>query len=341
MVGVQNLNLSKVIQNMDLNGKSILVTGGTGSFGQRCCLTLARRYDLERLIIFSRDEEKQFEMMARFNGDNLSYVIGDVRDRRRLLEAAEGVHVIIHAAALKQVPQAEYNPYEYVKTNIMGTQNVIEVACETGVERVITTSTDKAVNPLNHYGATKLCADKLFIAANYSRSKRKIKFACVRMGNLIGSRGSVIPIIRKMSESGKVTVTDPRMNRFWLTLDKAVDFVLARVQDMQGGEVFVPLTPTMKLTDLVEAVAPGCKLKVSGIRSGEKLDEILISKHEARQTVRFKDYFAVLPDYADVAEYAASTGSTPVEEDFEYSSTDFSLEMGIEQMRKILQKEGI
>lgn len=341
MVGFQNLNLSKVIQNMDLNGKSILVTGGTGSFGQRCCLTLVRSYDLERLIIFSRDEEKQFEMMAKLNGDNLSYVIGDVRDRPRLLEAAEDVHVIIHAAALKQVPQAEYNPYEYVKTNVMGTQNVIEVACETGVERVITTSTDKAVNPLNHYGATKLCADKLFIAANYSRSKRKIKFACVRMGNLIGSRGSVIPIIRKMSESGKMTITDPRMTRFWLTLDQAVGFVLARIQDMRGGEVFVPLTHTMKLTDLVEAVAPGCKVEVSGIRSGEKLDEILISKHEARQTVRFKDYLVVLPGYADVAEYAATTGSTLVEEDFEYSSTDSSLEMSIEQMRKILQKEGI
>lgn len=326
---------------MDLNGKSILVTGGTGSFGQRCCLTLARRYDLERLIIFSRDEEKQFEMMAKFNGDKLSYVIGDVRDRPRLLEAAEGVQVIIHAAALKQVPQAEYNPYEYVKTNIMGTQNVIEVACQTGVERVITTSTDKAVNPLNHYGATKLCADKLFIAANYSRSKRKIKFACVRMGNLIGSRGSVIPIIKKMSESGKVTVTDPRMTRFWLTLDHAVDFVLARVQDMQGGEVLVPLTPTMKLTDLVEAVAPGCKVEISGIRPGEKLDEILISKQEARQTVRFKDHFVVLPDYADVSEYIASTGSTPVEGDFEYSSTDSSLGMSIEQMREILRKEGI
>ena len=341
MVGFQNLNLSKVIQDMDLNGKSILVTGGTGSFGQRCCLTLARSYDLERLIIFSRDEEKQFEMMAKLNGDNLSYVIGDVRDRPRLLEAAEGVHVIIHAAALKQVPQAEYNPYEYVKTNIMGTQNVIEVACETGVERVITTSTDKAVNPLNHYGATKLCADKLFIAANYSRSKRKIKFACVRMGNLIGSRGSVIPIIRKMSESGKMTITDPRMTRFWLTLDQAVGFVLARILDMRGGEVFVPLTHTMKLTDLVEAVAPGCKVEVSGIRSGEKLDEILISKHEARQTVRFKDYLVVLPGYADVAEYAATTGSTLVEEDFEYSSTDSSLEMSIEQMRQILEKEGI
>jgi UDP-N-acetylglucosamine 4,6-dehydratase len=326
---------------MDLNGKTILVTGGTGSFGQRCCQFLYQRYKLKKLIVFSRDETKQFEMMSRFNNGKVRFVIGDVRDRRRLLEASHGVEVIIHAAALKQVPQAEYNPFEYVKTNVLGTQNVIEVACEAGVDRVIITSTDKAVNPLNHYGATKLCADKLFIAANYNMSELHTRFACVRMGNLIGSRGSVIPIIRKMSKSGKVTITDPRMSRFWLTLDQAVDFVLARLQDMRGGEVFVPRTPVMNLTELIEAVAPGCQVEITGIRPGEKIDEILISRHEARQTVAFGDYYAVLPDYADIKEYISSTGGKPVGEGFEYTSTETACRMSIEEMRKILEKEGI
>ncbi|HUU27803.1 MAG TPA: UDP-N-acetylglucosamine 4,6-dehydratase (inverting) [archaeon] len=326
---------------MDLNGKTILVTGGTGSFGQRCCQALYRRYDLKKLIIFSRDESKQFKMMSHFNNGRVRFVIGDVRDGRRLLEAAHGVDAIIHAAALKQVPQAEYNPFEYVKTNILGTQNVIEVACEAGVDRVITTSTDKAVNPLNHYGATKLCADKLFIAANYYMSEYNIRFACVRMGNLIGSRGSVIPVIREMSKSGKVTITDPRMSRFWLTLDQSVDFVLARLQDMQGGEIFVPRTPTMKLTELLETVAPGCEVEVTGIRPGEKIDEILISRHEARQTVKFKDYYVVLPDYTNVVEYARKTGSEPVADDFEYTSNDDSYPLKKEEMQRILEREKI
>ena len=326
---------------MELDGKSILITGGTGSFGQRCSFTLMKRYDLNRLIIFSRDETKQFEMMSRLHNGKVRYVIGDVRDRSRLLEAAEDMDVIIHAAALKQVPQAEYNPYEYVKTNIYGTQNVIEVAREARVGRVITTSTDKAVNPLNHYGATKLCADKLFIAANYHRPKGDILFACVRMGNLIGSRGSVIPVFRRMQREGKITITDPGMTRFWLTLDQAVDFVLARLQDMRGGEVFVPRTPTMKLTDLVQAVAPGCKVEVSGIRPGEKIDEELISCHEARQTVDFGAYFAVLPDYADVEQYARETGSHPVSRDFEYTSREGADKLTVEEMRIILLREKI
>jgi len=326
---------------MDLNDKTILVTGGTGSFGQRCCQFLYQRYKLKKLIIFSRDETKQFEMMSRFNNGRVRFVIGDVRDRRRLLEASHGVEAIIHAAALKQVPQAEYNPFEYVKTNILGTQNVIEVACETGVKRVITTSTDKAVNPLNHYGATKLCADKLFISANYYMSGKNILFSCVRMGNLIGSRGSVIPIFRQMSRSGKITITDPRMTRFWLTLDQAVEFVLARLMDMRGGEIFVPSTPTMKLTDLIKAISPDCLIEVTGVRPGEKIDEILISKQEARQTVRLGDYFAVLPDYADINKYLADTGGSQVEEGFEYTSIDPRYALSINQMRKILAQEGL
>jgi UDP-N-acetylglucosamine 4,6-dehydratase/5-epimerase len=324
---------------MDFNGKSVLVTGGTGSFGQRCCEKLHRNFKLKNLIVLSRDESKQFEMMPRFRHNNTRFVIGDVRDKDRLLDAVEGVDLIIHAAALKQVPQAEYNPYEYVKTNIQGTQNIIEVARAAGVKRVITTSTDKAVNPLNHYGATKLCADKLFIAANYYISRTN--FACVRMGNLIGSRGSVIPILRRMSRTGKVTITDPLMTRFWLTLDDAVDFVLARLADMRGGEIFVPKGPTMKMTDVMEAVAPGCEIEITGKRPGEKIDEILISRHEACQSVSFKDYFVVLPDYEDVNKYAEETGATPVDPDYEYTSIDNSNPMSIEQLRKIMKKEGI
>jgi len=329
------------VDRISLDGKSILVTGGTGSFGQRCCRRLLDNFDLKRLTIFSRDETKQFEMMPQFNGGRVRYVIGDIRDRARLLEASDGVDLIIHAAALKQVPQAEYNPFEYVKTNVLGTQNVIEVAREVGVERVITTSTDKAVNPLNHYGATKLCADKLFIAANYYMSARDIRFACVRMGNLIGSRGSVIPVLRRMSRSGRVTITDPRMTRFWYALDDAVDFVIARLCDMQGGEVFVPKTPTMSLVDLVEAIAPGVEMQIVGIRPGEKLDEILVSAPEARQTVEFDGYFAVLPDYADVESYLQTSGSRRVPENFEYLSTDRHYIMDIERLRQIMQREGI
>jgi len=324
---------------MYFNGKSILVTGGTGSFGQRCCDILYKRFKLKKLIIFSRDESKQFEMMPRFHHNNTRFVIGDVRDKARLLDAAEGVDLIIHAAALKQVPQAEYNPFEYVKTNIQGTQNIIEVANDAGVQRVIHTSTDKAVNPLNHYGATKLCADKLFIAANYYINK--VCFACVRMGNLIGSRGSVIPILRRMSKSGKVTITDPHMTRFWLTLDEAVDFVLDRLADMRGGEIFVPRTPTMKMIEVVEAVAPGSEVEVTGRRPGEKIDEILISRHEACQTVRFKDYYVVLPDYAEVKKYLVETGGELVEPDFEYTSVDTSNQLSIERLQKILEKEKI
>lgn len=326
---------------MDLDGASVLITGGTGSFGQRCCRVLTERFDLSRLIVFSRDETKQFEMMSWLRNDKVRYVIGDVRDKARLLEVSGGVDAIIHAAALKQVPQAEYNPYEYVKTNITGTQNVIDVAGAVGVKRVITTSTDKAVNPLNHYGATKLCADKLFISANFYKSASGTLFACTRMGNLIGSRGSVIPVFRKMSAQGKVTITDPAMTRFYLTLDEAVDFVLGRLQDMRGGEIFVPRTGTMKLTDLVEAVAPGAKVEVVGIRPGEKLDEELINRHEARQTVSFDDYFAVLPDYADVAEYASATGGATLPEGFEYTSTNADRSITIERMREILLREGI
>jgi len=329
------------VDRISLDGKSVLVTGGTGSFGQRCCRKLLNEFDLKRLTVFSRDETKQFEMMAQFNGGRVRYVIGDIRDRSRLLEAADGTDYIIHAAALKQVPQAEYNPFEYVKTNILGTQNVIEVAREASVKRVITTSTDKAVNPLNHYGATKLCADKLFIAANYYMSARDIRFACVRMGNLIGSRGSVIPILRRMSRSGRVTITDPRMTRFWYDLDDAVNFVIARLLDMHGGEVFVPKTPAMSLVDLVKAVAPGAEMEIVGIRPGEKLDEILVSRPEARQTVEFEGYYAVLPDYAEVERYVETTGARHVSADFEYTSTDPQHLMSVSSLRRILEREGI
>ena len=327
---------------MELKGKKILLTGGTGSFGQKCCQILIEEYQPKELVIFSRDESKQFDMMRKFQVPNIRFVIGDIRDRQRLLEACHGIDVIIHAAALKQVPQAEYNPFEYVKTNVIGTENVIEVARECGVRRIIATSTDKAVHPLNHYGATKLCADKLFVSANYYVNGSDIRFACVRMGNLIGSRGSVIPIFREMSKTGRVTITDKRMTRFWLTLDSAVRFVLNRLQDMQGGEIFVPDSPTMSLVDLVKAIAPGVEIEYIGIRPGEKIDEILISRHESSQAVRFPEgFFAVLPNYLDLDDYISGTGSAKLPEGYEYDSTDPHNTLSIEKMRDILDNEDI
>ena len=282
---------------MTLDDKTILVTGGTGSFGRKFVQIALSRYEPRRVIVFSRDELKQHEMSKEFADPRLRFFLGDVRDRDRLHRAFEAsVDIVVHAAALKQVPACEYNPFEAIKTNVLGAQNIIEAAIDRGVPKVVAISTDKAVNPINLYGATKLCAEKLFVQGNVYAGPRPTRFSCVRYGNVLGSRGSVVPVFLEQRRTGKVTVTDPRMTRFWLTLEQGVEFVIHCVELMQGGEIFVPRIPSMKIGDLVEAVAPGCEVSFSGIRPGEKINEVLISEDEARHTVAQEDMFAIFPE---------------------------------------------
>jgi UDP-N-acetylglucosamine 4,6-dehydratase len=281
---------------MDWNKQVVLVTGGTGSFGKKFVEVMLREYHPAKLIIFSRDELKQHEMrVAGFNHPSLRYFIGDVRDLDRLRRAMNGVDIVIHAAALKQVPACEYNPMEAIKTNILGSSNVIEAALDLGVEKVVALSTDKAVNPVNLYGTTKLAAEKLFVQSNAYAAGSKTRFSCVRYGNVVGSRGSVIPIFIKQRQNGKLTITDERMTRFWLTLEQGVRFVIRCTELMHGGEVFVPKIPSMKIADLARAIAPGVEIEVIGIRSGEKVHELLIHEDEARTTVELDDMFIVQP----------------------------------------------
>ncbi len=282
----------------DLNDKTILVTGGTGSFGKRFVRTILARCKPRKLIIFSRDELKQHEMRRQYPdspGSFVRYFIGDVRDRDRLMRAFHGVDMVVHAAALKQVPACEYNPFEAVQTNIIGAQNVVDTAIDCGVKRVIALSTDKAVNPVNLYGATKLVAEKLFVQGNSYARMGGTRLSCVRYGNVVGSRGSVIPLFKEQRKTGRVTVTDLRMTRFWITLEQGVDFVLRCAAQMHGGEVFVPKVPSMRITDLAEAVAPGCRIELLGIRPGEKVHEVLVAEDEARQTVELDDMYVITP----------------------------------------------
>jgi len=278
-----------------LKDKSIMITGGTGSFGKKCVEILLKIGAPRKLIILSRDEFKQHEMQQQFNHPSLRFFIGDVRDRDRLLRAMDDVDIVIHAAALKQVPACERDPFEAVKTNIMGAVNVIDAAVDSGVKRVIALSTDKAVNPANLYGATKLCAEKLFVQGNTYSGSGGTKISCVRYGNVVGSRGSAIPLFQQQKSGGVITVTDKRMTRFWITLDKGVEFVLGCLQTMRGGEIFVPKIPSMNIMDLVKAIAPECEVKFTGIRPGEKVHEVLISPDEARQTLEFPDRFIIQP----------------------------------------------
>lgn len=280
----------------DLRKKSILITGGTGSFGKKCAQILLDEFEPSRLIIFSRDELKQHEMrIAGFDRPSLRYFIGDVRDVDRLRRAMVGVDVVIHAAALKQVPACESNPIEAIQTNVNGGKNVIEAALDNRVQRVLAMSTDKAVNPVNLYGATKLVAEKLFVQANAYRGGDPIRFSSVRYGNVAGSRGSVIPLFQEQRKSGKVTITDPRMTRFWITLEQGVRFVLKSIETMVGGEVFVPKIASMKMIDLATAIAPNCEIQVIGIRPGEKLHEVLLSEDEARNSIEQEDRFVIMP----------------------------------------------
>lgn len=283
---------------MEMHDKVILVTGGTGSFGKKFAEIILRDYHPRKLIIFSRDELKQHEMrVSGFDDPRLRYFIGDVRDADRLRRAMTGVDIVVHAAALKQVPACEYNPIEAVLTNVMGARNVIDAALDRGVKKVLALSTDKAVNPVNLYGATKLVAEKLFVQANSYSGFGPTRFSCVRYGNVVGSRGSVIPLFLKQRETGCITVTDQRMTRFWITLDQGVRFVLNCIERMHGGEVFVPKIPSMRMMDLVQAIAPEATVENIGIRPGEKLHEALISDDEARQTIELKDMYVVQPSH--------------------------------------------
>ena len=280
---------------------TVLVTGGTGSFGRKFTDIMLREIQPKKLIIFSRDELKQHEMRQvwddRASDSRIRYFVGDIRDRDRLYRAMRGVDVVVHAAAMKQVPACEYNPFEAVQTNIHGAQNIIDAAIDTGVKRILALSTDKAVNPVNLYGATKLVAEKLFVDGNSYAGGSDTRFACVRYGNVVGSRGSVIPLFLDQRKTGAVTVTDPQMTRFWITLEQGVRFVIRSIEQMSGGEIFVPKIPSMRITDLVSAIAPDCRLQIIGVRPGEKLHEALLSEHEASHTLELDDMYIVQPEF--------------------------------------------
>lgn len=319
--------------------KNLLITGGTGSFGKKCVEILLRRYRPRRIIVFSRDEFKQYEMAQRFPPDRypcLRYFLGDVRDQERLSRAFHGVDYIIHAAALKQIPAAEYNPFEAVKTNILGAQNIINVAIDKGVKKVIALSTDKAANPINLYGATKLCADKLFIAGNAYVGRHESVFGVVRYGNVVGSRGSVIQLFLKQRPSGVLTITDPRMTRFWITLEQAVNFVLYSLENMVGGEIFVPKLPSMNIMDLAAAIAPECRTQIIGIRPGEKLHEVMVTRDEARNTMEFNDYFVIKPEFRFFTRRFKEEGGIPVPPEFEYNSRDNPWRLRPEELQTLL-----
>jgi UDP-N-acetylglucosamine 4,6-dehydratase len=311
-----------------INGKSILITGGTGSFGKQYVRTLLKQYRPRRVVIFSRDELKQYEMQQTFGGPEMRYFIGDVRDRQRLVQAMRGVDIVIHAAALKQVPAAEYNPMECIKTNIHGAENVIAAAIENGVEKVIALSTDKAANPINLYGATKLASDKLFVAANNMVGKDGTKFAAVRYGNVVGSRGSVVPFFQRLIDEGvaELPITHPQMTRFWISLQQGVDFVLRNFDRMWGGEIFVPKIPTIRVVDLAEALAPGRPTRIVGIRPGEKLHEVMCPSDDSHLTLEFDDHFVMRPTIKfhhselDYTLNGAGERGRPVGIGFEYNS---------------------
>jgi UDP-N-acetylglucosamine 4,6-dehydratase len=332
---------------MTLDGKHILVTGATGSFGRAFVGRLLRDAKPARLIVFSRDELKQFEMQQQFPDSKypcMRYFIGDVRDRERLEMAMRGVDIVVHAAAMKQVPAAEYNPFECVKTNIHGAENIVTVAIREGVERVIALSTDKAANPINLYGATKLVSDKIFTAGNNLSGTGGTRFAVVRYGNVVGSRGSVIPFWKKLITEGatRLPVTDPRMTRFWITLDQGVQFVIDGLERMRGGEIFVPKLPSMTVADLAEAMLPGVELDVVGIRPGEKLHEVMISSDDARMTVEMDDHYIIEPSFQfwDRDEVRQSGEARSVPEGFEYSSGTNDRWLTTAELREMANLDG-
>jgi len=320
--------------------RRILITGGTGSFGYKFVQTVLEQYAPERLVIYSRDELKQFEMMQRFAGMSsaLRYFIGDVRDKSRLVRAMEGIDTVIHAAALKQVPAAEHNPFECIKTNVLGAQNVIEACLDSNVRSVVALSTDKAAAPINLYGATKLCSDKLFTAANNIRGHRDIRFSVVRYGNVMGSRGSVIPFFLEKKKTGVLPITDPAMTRFNISLQEGVEMVLWALENAQGGEIFVPKIPSYRITDLAEAIGPECKHPVVGIRPGEKVHEEMITASDSFNTVDLGKYYAILPSAGEhsIEEYCAKHGGQPVPQGYAYNSGTNPDFLTIEQLHKLI-----
>ncbi len=324
-----------------LNNKTVLITGGTGSFGKKFVQIVLEQFKPKKLIIFSRDELKQFEMAQKYKPKKypyLRYMLGDVRDRDRLNRAFQGVDYVVHAAALKQVPAAEYNPGECIKTNIMGAMNIIDAALYNKVTKVIALSTDKACNPVNLYGATKLCADKLFTAANvYRRSAKDTCFSVVRYGNVLGSRGSVVPFFNERASTGTLPITDPRMTRFWITLDQGVHFVMRVMELAQGGEIFVPKIPSMTIQDLATAIAPECRQEIVGIRPGEKIHEILIGEDEGRNTIEYNDCYVVHPsiEVDEVKRLDAKNGKH-CPDGFTYRSDNNSISMSIDELRETL-----
>ncbi len=320
--------------------KSVLITGGTGSFGRQCVKTMLNRYKPKRLIVFSRDELKQYEMQQEFKDPAMRYFLGDVRDEERLVQAMQGVDYVIHAAALKQVPAAEYNPMEFIKTNINGSENVVKAALRNEVTKVMAISTDKAVNPINLYGATKLVMEKIFIAGNNIAGGHRTRFSVVRYGNVAGSRGSVLPHFRKLlaEGAGKLPITDPQMTRFWLTIGQGVDFALKSFERMQGGEVFIPKITSIRITDLAESLSPGKSVKVIGIRPGEKMHEILCPSDQAQITLEFPDHFVIKPtiNFVGMVKYETNPlgeKGKPVAAGFEYSSGTNPEFLTVEQLR--------
>ncbi len=329
-----------MIEFFDLTGKTILLTGGTGSFGRKFIDYVLKNYSPKAIRIFSRDEMKQYQLMQEMSDKRLRFLIGDVRDKERLIRATRGVDVLVHAAAMKQVPTCEYNPFEAVKTNVMGAISVISAALENKVPKVIALSTDKAVNPVNIYGATKLVSDKLFVHANVYSGFEYPRFSLVRYGNVLGSRGSVVPLFLKQRETGVLTLTDERMTRFWLTLDQAVELVLKGLSIMQGGEIFIPKIPSMKITDLAEAIAPGCKKKFIGIRPGEKIHEVLVNEEEGRHTYSLEDIYIVTPS-TKMLEIDYERLGEKVPGDFIYSSDKNDWWLTPEELRTILREQGL
>lgn len=324
------------------NDKSILITGGTGSFGKMFIKMVLQKYKPRRVIVFSRDELKQFEMMRTYNDECMRYFIGDVRDRDRLMTAMDDVDYVIHAAALKQVPAAEYNPMECIKTNINGAQNVIDACLASGVKKVIALSTDKAANPVNLYGATKLASDKLFVAANNIVGEKETRFSVVRYGNVVGSRGSVVPFFKKLIAEGatELPVTDERMTRFWLKLEDGVEFVLKNFQRMQGGEIFIPKIPSMRILDLVKAIAPAARIKIIGIRPGEKLHEVMCPADLYYDTVEFPDHFVIKPSikFSYAVDYTTNLLGEEgklVCDGFDYNSGNNPHFLTVEQLREM------
>lgn len=317
--------------------QTILVTGGTGSFGKRFIAT-ALKENVKKVIVFSRDELKQYEMAQEFTDQRVRFFIGDVRDKERLYRAFDGVDIVIHAAALKHVGACEYNPFEAVKTNINGAQNIIEAAIDRGVKKVVALSTDKAASPINLYGATKLASDKLFVAGNSYAGDKETRFSVVRYGNVVGSRGSVVPFFKKLKEDGAtvIPVTDERMTRFWITLDQGVQFVIDSLERMKGGEIFIPKIPSMNILDLAKAIAPECTTEIVGIRPGEKLHEAMITEDDARHTLEYADHFVIQPEFPWWSN-EHSNGGKSLEEGFTYVSNVNEKWLTIEELRELVK----